>query len=146
MTRQIYVDARRLRHGPPMTWQAGDGSTIEEHQPSGALLFAGSDCGDLVGLTLRACGVPADALEGDAWMQTGEHWPDFLPRRWLTEWRIGTGLLPTICDLFDKGSELYAIAMLIGAFAGVGIRLEFVHMPEPFEVPVYNAETDGRPA
>lgn len=131
MQPQIFVDARRLRHGP--------------RSCSGALLFPDSDCGGPIGLTLRACGVPAAALKSDAWLN-GARWPDALPRRWLSEYRVGAGLLPTVCDLFDNGAELHALAMLVGAFAAIGQRLEFVSMPDPFEVPTFNPQTDGRSA
>lgn len=136
MTRRITVDATRLRQAPP---EMVDGREV----PIGMLIYPGSHCGCVIGITLAACGVPLEELAGESWYQ-GESWPDFLPVEWRDGWVMGEGpdFLSGVADLFDKGFEREAGFALVEGFAAQGVELVFEPALIPEEIVVFSAVAD----
>lgn len=133
MTR-IVVDASRLRQAPP---ELVDGYEV----PIGMLIYPGSSCGCVIGLTLAACGVPVDELAGESWYR-GQNWPAFLPVDWRDGWARGDGpsFLINVANLYDEGHERTAADLLVGGFETHGVELVFEGWPH--EIVVYDAAVD----
>lgn len=139
--RRVVVDASRLRQAPP---EMVDGREV----PIGMLIYPGSTCGCVIGVTLAACGVPLDELAGESWYQ-GESWPDFLPIEWRDSWAKGedsAGLLTSVANLFDRGFEEAAGVVLVEGFAECGVDLVFDGWPEEIEVFDGRDRIEGRAA
>lgn len=119
---KVVVDARKLRQSPEELYIDGE--------PCGLLIYPGSDCGCIVGVTLVAAGVPREAIEGEATVGIENDVPDAF--RQMFKGRASA--INVAMARYDDGDHSEAAALVVDAFAAVGIQVVFEGMPDVIEV------------